>query len=314
MKTKASVFLICMLALATTGFQAAGRTIKGNGKVETRVINISDYDEISLAGNVTFEYEQSDASPFLSITVDENIFEYIRAEVQQAKLSIGPRKENEYTGNSYNLNPTVFKVKSNSKNLKKVSKAGSGSFIVNSPLKIDNLNISSAGSGNVRLTKNVTGNELKISASGSGNLEISGPIKAERVVADLAGSGKVVLQEALSGNELKVSLAGSGDIKAKEITVEKLHCSLAGSGGIQLLDGAIKEASYSIAGSGNIKAYECKASTVKASLSGSGRLEIHASEALNASTAGSGSILYKGNPASVKESKANRSGTIRSVQ
>ena len=312
MKTKVSVFLICMLALAT-GLQAAGRTIKGNGKVETRTFNISGYDEISIAGNMHFEYEQSTAEPFLSIMVDENIFEYLEVEVKNAKLTVRTKAENGYIGSSsYNLDPSVFKVKSNSKDLKKINRTGSGDFIVNSPLQIGSLDINTTGSGNLRLTKNVTGNDLKMNAAGSGKLETSGLIRVAKVKASLSGSGNIALKEAVSGNELNLSLAGSGNIKAGEVDVETLHCSMAGSGNIQV-EGQAKEAKYSIAGSGSIKAYDCKASTVKASISGSGRMEVYASDALDAGTAGSGRILYKGNPPSVKKATTG-SSSIRQIQ
>jgi hypothetical protein len=309
MKTKASVFLICMLTL-TTGLQAAGRTIKGNGKVETRIVNISDYDEIDVRGSMNFEYEQSNAEPFLSIMADENIFEYIEVEVKNAKLSVRIKTGNGFGGGN-GINPTVFKVKSNSKSLKKINRAGSGNFTVNSPLQIGSLDINSAGSGNVRLTKNVTGTDLKMNAAGSGNLETSGLVYVEKVKANLSGSGNVRLEEVVSGNVLEISLAGSGNIKAGRVDTETLHCSLASSGNIQV-EGKAREADYSVAGSGNIKAFECKAARVKASLSGSGRIEVYASDALSAGTAGSGSIRYKGNP-SVKETKTG-SGSIRQVQ
>ena len=311
MKTKASVFLICMLALAT-GLPAAGRTVKGNGKVVTRVISISDYDEIDVKGNMDFEYEQSGAEPFLSITVDENIFEHIEVKAKDTKLSVGIKMENGFVGGNYGINPTVFKIKSNSKGLRKINRAGSGNFTVGSPLQTGSLDINSAGSGNVRLTKDVRGTDLKMKAAGSGNFETSGPIHVENVQVNLSGSGNVRLQEVVSGGVLNLGLAGSGNIKAGKVEAATLHCSLAGSGNIQL-EGKAGEADYSLAGSGNIKAFECEAAKVKAGLGGSGRIEVYASEALEVRTAGSGSIRYKGNP-SVKETKKGSRSSVRQVQ
>lgn len=301
-----------MLAL-TFGLQAAGKPVKGNGRVETRIIRISDYDEITIAGSMSFEYEQSGAEPFLSITMDENLFDYITAGVEDEKLRIGPKRENEFSDNSYNLNPTVFRVKSNSRELKKLVKAGSGDFVVKSPLKIGRLNIQSAGSGSVRLRQSVTGDELDMSLSGSGDLETDGPVKVGHMKTSLSGSGDVRLKELISGSELRLSLSGSGKIHAVGIDVAALHCNLASSGGVEL-EGKAQEASYNLAGSGHIKAYGCRASSVKANLSGSGSIEVDASEAaLNVNTVGSGSIFYKGKPLSVKESKMG-SGSIRQVQ
>ncbi|MDR1918749.1 MAG: DUF2807 domain-containing protein [Tannerellaceae bacterium] len=289
MKTKASLFLIGLLALAT-GLHANDHTIKGNGKVTTRTIQISDYDEISLAGSMDFEYEQSDAAPFLSITVDENIFEYLRAEVKNGELIIGSKQEAN-RGNGYSLQPTVFRVKSNSRNFKTLKQAGSGSFVVLSPLRVGALQLHTAGSGNVELKQALTGDELKINLAGSGNVTAKGTVKVK---------------------EAHLSLSGSGQVKTSGIEVESLHCSLSSSGGIRV-EGSAQEANYSLAGSGSIKAYDCKATRVKASLTGSGRIETHAVESLSANTMGSGSITYKGSPTSVKENTTG-SGSIRQAR
>jgi hypothetical protein len=250
MKAKVSVFLICVLALSTVGMATGQTRIKGNGKVTTRTISISEYDEIDLAGNMTFEYEQSDAAPFLSITVDENIFEYLRAEVKGGKLIIAPERREYGFGEGYNLDPTVFTVKSNSRELKKVNKAGSGNFVANSPLKVGLLQVNIGGSGSIRLTKNVTGDELKMNVSGSGKIETSDVVRVENTNLNVAGSGK---------------------IKISNIETETLRCNVAGSGDIELQGGHAKAANYNIAGSGNI-AYACETVQLKTNVSGSGSI------------------------------------------
>ena len=63
--------MVCIWLLTTNGF--AQNTIKGDGNIITKEISISDYDEISYVGKVNIEYEQSNASPFFKITIDENI-------------------------------------------------------------------------------------------------------------------------------------------------------------------------------------------------------------------------------------------------
>ena len=63
--------MVCIWLLTTNGF--AQNTIKGDGNIITKEISISDYDEISYVGKVNIKYEQSNASPFFKITIDENI-------------------------------------------------------------------------------------------------------------------------------------------------------------------------------------------------------------------------------------------------
>ena len=90
MKTRVSLFIFCIQMIAVCGF-AADRRIDGNGNPETREIKISDYDEITFVGSADFEYEQSDKAPYLSVTIDENLFDYLVTEVEGGTLKIYPK-------------------------------------------------------------------------------------------------------------------------------------------------------------------------------------------------------------------------------
>ncbi|MDR1344256.1 MAG: DUF2807 domain-containing protein [Tannerellaceae bacterium] len=282
MNTKAFILLTGLLVLAA-GLEA--QTVKGNGKVVTRTVNITDYDRIVVTGSATFEYEQSDAAPFLSITMDENLFEYIRADVEGRKLTIGPKKEMRHR-NGYS--PTVYKIKSNSKGLKDLSKSGSSDFIVTGALRLGELNINSSGSGDIEFAKEVSGKEMRINLSGSGNIRTKGGVVLE---------------------EMNVNLAGSGKINAGKMKVESFHCSVAGSGRAEI-DGSAGKAYFSVAGSGSVKGFDLKAQQVSASVTGSGRIELFAVDELTATSFGSGSISYRGAPRSISK-ESGGSGSIR---
>ena len=138
MKTKAFFFMVCIWLLTTNGF--AQNTIKGDGNIITKEISISDYDEISYVGKVNIKYEQSNASPFFKITIDENILPHLDIKIKGKTLIIQPKNEKKYfNGNSYGLNlqPTVCEIKTSSRELKEISAVGGGEFIAKSPLKTD---------------------------------------------------------------------------------------------------------------------------------------------------------------------------------
>ena len=119
MKTKAFFFMVCIWLLTTNGF--AQNTIKGDGNIITKEISISDYDEISYVGKVNIKYEQSNASPFFKITIDENILPHLDIKIKGKTLIIQPKNEKKYfNGNSYGLNlqPTVCEIKTSSRELK----------------------------------------------------------------------------------------------------------------------------------------------------------------------------------------------------
>jgi hypothetical protein len=308
MKTKTAIFLIALLAI-TASLPVHSETIKGNKNIITKTISIKDYNEVSAAGNMTFEYEQSDKEPYFEITVDENILPYINIEVQGKKLIVAPKKRNEdgWNNSNYNLNPTVYKIKSNSKELQKISFAGSGQFIANSPLRTSSFAIDMAGSGKIELTRPVTATHIKANMAGSGSIN-AGELAIDNTDLNMAGSGKIVINKGLKGNHAKLNLAGSGKLIVYKADVSKADCNLASSGELTIT-GTTNEASYNTAGSGKINASDCKASQVSANVTGSGRVELYASTQLNASVMGSGNITYKGNP-SVKSSKSG-SGSIK---
>ncbi|MDR3140462.1 MAG: DUF2807 domain-containing protein [Tannerellaceae bacterium] len=307
MKTKTSIFLIAFLTIMAS-FPIHSETIKGNKNVITKTIPVKDYDEVSAAGSMTFEYEQSDKEPYFEITVDENILPYINIEVQGKKLIVAPKRdEDRWRNSSYNLNPTVYKIKSNSKELQKISFAGSGHFIANSPLRTSSFAIDMAGSGKVELTRIVTANNIKANMAGSGSINAS-EFAIDNTDLNMAGSGRIAVNNGLKGNHAKLNLAGSGKLIVYKADVSKADCNLTSSGELAIT-GTTNEASYNVAGSGKINAYDCNANQVSANISGSGRIELCASAQLNASIMGSGNITYKGSP-SIKSSKSG-SGSIK---
>ena len=240
MKTK--VLLLC-LALFTASFSicAANETVKGNGKIVTKEISISDYEKVSVAGSLTFEYEQSNAAPYLRVEVDENILPLLDIRTENGGLKVGPKKNK-------NINPTVFKVKSNSKNLAEVNSAGSGKFIVISSLDVSRLKLSKAGSGRIELKKSVKGTTLLANMAGSGEIIVK-DLKVEELKCSHAGSGSISVNG--EAKNAAYDLSGSGSIKAFGCKVENVKASLAASGGIEVF--ATSNLNASVAGSGSIK-------------------------------------------------------------
>lgn len=124
----------------------------------------------------------------------------------------------------------------------------------------------------------------------------------------MAGSGNIHSSDQIESNELKLSVAGSGDMDLKVDTGE-LKSSIAGSGNIHL-SGTSDDLTCSIAGSGNVKGDDLKANKTSVSIAGSGNVEVNAVEEIHAKIAGSGNVIYSGNP-SVQKSNSIGSGSIR---
>lgn len=267
MKTKLSFFLLCLFLCTVTGF-AKHKKLDGNGKIVTKDISISAYDAVSIAGNIDFEYVQSDEAPSLQLTIDENLLPYVDIKVEGRDLKIAPKDPDgsDRRGNGIQFNPTVCKIRSNSAGLKEINSAGSGNFVIVSPLKIEKIEVNKAGSGSVNFEKKLTGSKAQLNMAGSGSIGAE-DLAIEQVKCSLAGSGEVKLKGTARRGDFNV--ASSGEIKAYECKTEKADCSVAGSGTIYIH--AVDGLDASVAGSGNI--YYKGNPSVSKSVIGSGSVE-----------------------------------------
>ena len=112
--------------------------------------------------------------------------------------------------------------------------------------------------------------------------------------ADLTGKGKIIC------DTLDLSISGSGDINL-DTESKMLETSIAGSGDM-ILSGKSQVYKADIAGSGDIKAFGLAADKCEVSIAGSGDCQVNAIQELEISIAGSGEVMYKGNPAKVRNS------------
>ena len=250
MKTKALFFITCILLATTNGF-AQKNTIKGDGNIVTKEVSISNYDEISYVGRMDIEYEQSDAAPYLRIMVDENILPYLDIKVKGKTLIIQPKDDKKFHkefSHSLNLHPTVCEIKTNSRELKDISAVGGGEFRVKTPLKVDRLYISIAGSSTINFEKLLEARKVDFNVAGSGDINAT-QLKVDNLDCSVAGSGNIQLKgEAERGD---MSVAGGGDISAFGCVIRKAECSVAGGGNIKVF--ASEQLDASIAGGGNIR-------------------------------------------------------------
>lgn len=270
MKTSMSLLLVCLLFVATSGF-ADNRNIKGNGKAVTKEIPIKEYDAISLLGSVDFEYQQSAAAPYLKIEVDDNILPFVSIKVEGRTLKVYPKSVDggeDGHGPNYNFHATVFKITSNSRELKEVELTGSADLTVISSLSAGNrIEVNIAGSGSVNFEKALTGMKAEFSVAGSGEINAR-QIGVEKLNCSVAGSGEIYLKGDVP--RASYSVAGSGEIKGFDCKVKTLECSVAGSGEIEAY--VTEKLDASVVSSGDIT-YKGNPATLNKSTLGSGSIQ-----------------------------------------
>lgn len=239
-RMKAIVLIALLLGMVTTGW-AADR-VKGNGKLTAKTITIDDYNEVRVDGVIDFSYEQSETTPHMEVTVDENLHQYVNIEIKDRVLTIG------FKGAKVD-HFTKFIVTSNSKWLKKAKITGNGNFSVKSPLTGDELEIKANANSLIQLTKLVKVGKLDLEVSGSANMVVSN-LQADKIECDIDGSGSVTLKEG-KAKEGEYSIVSSGDIHAFGLEVAELSCKITGNGLAEVRP--TENLKASIVGKGNIR-------------------------------------------------------------
>lgn len=275
---KTNVFVLAALCMLFSGGIHADK-IKGNGKIVTKEVKVGDYESINVGGNILhenwgiasksgqafkFHYSQQSGKSGLTISIDENLFPLLDISSSDGVLLIKQQNKDD------KLYPTEFTVKGSSENLRKVSLSGVMHFIVETPLKSDDLKISVSGTGNVVMDKRAEIGSLKASISGTGDVSAAN----------------------LTCDQLDGSISGVGSLKLKG-NAEKAKLSVSGKSDIDAYDFAVKEMSASVSGVGNLKVHA--SSKLNASVSGIGNISYKGNpEDVKVQKSGMGSISKKG--------------------
>ncbi len=235
---------ILLIAIAVSGIQTSNaqwfgnKKVTGDGNVVTQTFTTANYDGISVSGSMDVKLIAGNEGS-IKVEAESNIMEYLDIEVKGTSLIIGIK-------NGVNLNTKKgIKVYVPVEQVDQVSLAGSGDIYSDLVLKSEKMDISVAGSGDIKLA--TESRRLKLNVAGSGDLKISG--RTENLEANVAGSGDISAFD-LKANNVKASIAGSGDV-AVFCNGGEMTASIVGSGDLRY-KGETSKIKKSIMGSGDI--------------------------------------------------------------
>lgn len=240
MKTKGLLAIAFLLGIFFS-VQAADH-VKGNGKLSTKKITVGDYNAIKIDGVIDFNYEQSDATPYLEVTVDENLHPYVNIDIKDRELTVS------FKGAKVD-HFTKFIVKTNSKWLKEVKAAGNANFMINSKLTGDELKIKANSNCLVQLKEKVEIGKLDLNVSGSANMVVNN-LQADKLECSINGSGTINLK-AGKAEEANYSITTDGEIMAFGVAVPEVNCKITGKGSAQVHP--TENLKATIVGKGNIR-------------------------------------------------------------
>lgn len=221
-----------------------GTFAEGNGNVVTRDINVTAFDEISIALPASVTYAVADKCS-CRVTLDENLFECVDIYQKGDCLKVEMVK----TLQQSDLKPTKFVIELTAPTLEEISLVGGGDFSFITPFEAPKLEINTAGAYGVFFDETATIDEFEM---------------------NLAGAGKLVCKD-LHSDHLDWNVAGVGKLLCKNLIADNVDLSVAGSGGIVIEAGTVKSAELSVAGSGYIET-RCALESMDYNIAGSGRI------------------------------------------
>lgn len=241
---KNALILIASLVL-TSCLDVLGES--GNGISVQQVIEVGEFDSISVPSFIDVYYTQTPGEQSLTLTCDENLVDYFNIVVEEGTLKVKTKP-------NVNVRPKAKTF-----------------LTVNSPI-LNKIKLS--GSGDVFIDGSIVANgDFSVSISGSGDCKANGIIQCAKFSAHTSGSGDTFLAGILAGSA-DFKDTGSGDIKSTGVTADNISISLSGSGDCSLECKDAGVISVKISGSGDVTLTGNARSLGNLSLTGSGDLNV----------------------------------------
>lgn len=192
--------VICGLALLALVSVGSGcNSMRGSGRIASESRSVKDFTSVELSGTGTLIIEQGDVES-LSITTDDNLLEYLTADVVGSKLKLGTKELAQIrpsTGVTYKLLV---------KKLNAIGLAGGADLEVKG-LLTDSLTVAVAGASDIRISGETHDQKIAISGAAKYNAE---NFKSKDAAITVTGAGSAVL--AVS-DRLNVHITGAGEVK-----------------------------------------------------------------------------------------------------
>lgn len=178
-----------------------GKTIKGNGDVETETRNVDGFDGISTCCNIDVELVKGNFN--VRVEAESNLQEYITTEVRGGRLKI-----------SYKDNVSV-------KTREKVT------VYVSLP-ELEYIGASS--SGEVTTKSSFSGDDMEVDVSSGAKVMLD--FSGESLYANASSGGGIMLKG--SASRFKANASSGGSIRAKDYKAKDARCDASSGGGVTI--------------------------------------------------------------------------------
>lgn len=204
-----------LLLSAACSFPAAG-VVVGSGNLETRDFDQAGFSRLVIANAFEVEVVREDDHS-ISITLDDNLFEFLECEQKGDTLHIGMQPGQNYA--RVTRKATIALPGIESLALSGASKGKISGFSSPHPLQLE-----LSGGSSLDLADMESGKTGLVLSGASG---ITGSINATDVALDISGASSVKLEG--SGDNAEIKSSGSSDVNLKDFPLLHADASLSGA-------------------------------------------------------------------------------------
>jgi len=208
---------VLAVVLVTSGLMiGCGGVITGSGNLETKQFNFSNFTKVDIGSAFKFEIVQS-GSYSVSITTDDNLFEYIRVSKEGETLKIGLK--------TVSLQwPASLKAVVTMPQISGLDISGASKGTVSGFDSKDNLYAEVSGASSLELVGISTG-DIKLNVSGASN--VIGDISSGNMNFDVSGASTVQLEG--SANNVVARVDGASRFNLGGLTANNGNVSFSGA-------------------------------------------------------------------------------------
>jgi Putative auto-transporter adhesin, head GIN domain len=211
--------LLAAVGCLTTGCSAddVGNlgTVTGSGTPATKTFDYTGFTGLRVDSAFRAEVTRGDAFA-VSVTVDDNIVQHLRVEVDGDTLRIGLEPGYDYVGTT--LSATVTMPSLTALEVTGAAKADVSGFAAGDPLDLQ-----ASGDGSVALAGARNGD---VNLDVSGAADVSGDLAAKQLGGNVSGAGEVTLTG--SAEALALEASGAGKCELSGLTAQLADLQLSG--------------------------------------------------------------------------------------
>ena len=211
-----SKLLVVLAVIIVAGLLTACAVVKGSGQLKTEGMDFSDFTRVEVGGAFEVEIVQSDRFS-VSITADDNLFDYIQVSKHGSTLKIGVKPAVVFRSATYRAEITMPQLLS-------LELSGATQGVVTGFESMEDLDIEVSGASSLDLDGIMAGN---MTFDISGASQVIGEVDANDVEFGVSGASTVRLQGTAADMEL--DLSGASNAELENIPVNDADVNLSGT-------------------------------------------------------------------------------------